>query len=282
MLPKGPVIATRRGKLTGRSQDFEQQERWLRARARRSLDPMAPRFGRSGLLGMLNGAGVGVVVLPADDLAQPIEFEDELVSRIPERFGGYTANGVASLDRVTTTSDALIRFAPGSEGEGWRGFVAVTRSGGVECGVGTTSRYVIQEGISSASGSPVLRLYVLAHLVRVAVELQFKVIDWAQEYSGGTPIAGPFEVIVVVPDAEEMVLGSLNQGWEEPEQALMPPPRAIETNVTVRVQVDDWPKTEEGIEALMFRTLDRACEAFGDRNQRYLNQNHGVMPKSYA
>jgi hypothetical protein len=232
---------------------------------------------------MLHGAGIGVVVLPADDLAQPIEFKDELVSRIPERFAGQTANGVASLDQVTTTSDALIRFAPGSEGEGWRGFVAVSRSGGVECGVGATSRYVIQSGISSASGSPVLRLYVLAHLVRVAVELQFKVIEWAGKYTTDTPIAGPFEIIVAVPDAKGTVLGGLNQGWEQPDDALlMPPPRAMETNVMVRVQVDDWPKTDEGIEALMFRTLDRACEAFGDRDQRYRNRNQGVMPKSYA
>jgi len=50
----------------------------------------------------------------------------------------------------------------------------------------------------------------------------------------------------------------------------------------VRVQVVEWPTTTEGIEALMFRMLDRACEAFGDRNQRYLNRNHGVMPRSYA
>jgi len=104
---------------------------------------------------------------------------------------GQTTHGVGSLDQVTTSSDALIRFAPGSDDEGWRGFVAVTRSGGVECGVGATSRYVIQGGISSASGSPVLRLYVLAHLVRVALELQFKVIDWAQKYSRETPIDSP-------------------------------------------------------------------------------------------
>lgn len=264
-------------------QDFEQQERWLRTRARRSLDPTTRGFGRAGLLGRLHGAGVGVFVIPADDLAQPIEFEDELLTRIPERLGGLTANDIASLVQVTTTSDALIRFAPGSDEEGWRGFVAVTRSGGVECGVGATSRYVIQGGISSASGSPVLRLYVLAHLVRVAVELQFKVIDWAQKYSPGAAIAGPFEVIVAVPGAEGMVLGGLNQGWGQPEDGLlMPPPRAIETNLTVRVQMDAWPSTDDEIEALMFRTLDRACEAFGDRNQRFLNQNHGVMPKTYA
>jgi hypothetical protein len=244
---------------------------------------MAPGFGQSGLLGRLHGAGVGVVVLSADDLAQPIEFEDELLSRIPERLMGYTGNGVGSLDHVTTTSDALIRFAPGSEVEGWRGFVAVTRSGGVECGVGATSRYVIQGGISSASGHSVLRLYVLAHLVRVAVELQGKVIDWTQKYLSETPIAGPFEIVVAVPDAEGMVLGGLNEGWEQPDDALlMTPPQAIETNVMVRVQVNHWPNTDDEIEALMFRTLDRACEAFGDRNQRYLNRSHGVMPKSYA
>lgn len=265
--------------------DPEQQERWLRARARRYLDPADPQFGRAGLLGRLDGAGIGVFVLPADDLAQPVDFEDELLARMPERFTGVTANGVGSLSVVTSTSEALVRYAPGFGDEGWRGFVAVERCGAVVCGVGATSRYSLPGGLGAAEVPSVLHLFMLAHLVRVAVHLQSSTIDWAQKQSPVVPIEGPFEVIVAIPESAGMLLGGLNAGWEEPQYSMLPPPRALESNIMVRMQLEEWPKDEVEVETMAISVLDRACEAFGDRDQRYLSNQgptRGTMDKNYA
>lgn len=265
--------------------DPEQQERWLRARSRRSLDPADPQFGKAGLFGELDGDGIGVLVLPADDLAQPVDFTDELLARIPVRFTGRTANGVGSLHAVTSTSGALVRFATGADGEGWGGFIAVERCGGVQCGAGATSRYLMPMGVSGATGPPVLRLFVLAHMVRVAVQLQTSLIEWAAAQLPKVPIEGPFEVAVVIPKTSGMVLGGLNDGWEQPEHSLLPPTRVNETNVLVRTQVADWPVGDDENRDLVLRSLERACEAFGDRDRRYISRGpatSGTMHHNYA
>jgi hypothetical protein len=275
----GPV--NRLGPVT----DSEQQERWLRARARRSLNPADPEFGESGLHGKRDGSGVGVLVLPADDLAQPVDFTDELLAMIPERFTGLTANGVGPLHAVTSTSGALIRFSPGTNDEGWGGFIAVERCGGVQCGVGATSRYPMPIGVSGATGPPVLRLFALVHVVRVAVQLQAGVIEWAKRQLPEVLIGAPFEVIVAVPDAIGVVLGGLNEGWEQPEHSLLPPARAEEANVLVRAQVVEWPNGADETRDLVLRVLDRACEAFGDRDRRYISRapaTSGTMHQGYA
>ena len=57
---------------------FEQQERWRRDRAQLSLDPATSDFCTGGLFALLDGHGLAVVVLPADVLAQPVDFDDRL------------------------------------------------------------------------------------------------------------------------------------------------------------------------------------------------------------
>ena len=262
----------------------EQQERWVRARARRSLDPTAPEFGRSGLFGQLDGEGIGVLVVPADDLAQPVEFDDEVLSKIPERFTGRIANGVAFLHAVTTTSDALVRYDPLQGSRGFRAFAAVERCGGVQVGIGSTARYEVHNPYGGGQGPPALRLYALAHLVQVAVHLQSAVLEWAQQKTPAIQVEGPFEALVAIPNTSGMVLGGLNEGWEEPEQAFEPP-RSREANVLVRVQVAEWPMGEDENRDLALRILDRSCQAFGDRDRRFLSlrgQNSGTMPQGYA
>jgi hypothetical protein len=265
--------------------DLEQQDRWLRARARRLLDPADPQFGRSGLNGKLDGPGICVLVLPADDLAQPVDFTDELLEMMPAGFTGLTANGVGSLSSVTSTSTALVRFAPGPAAESWRGFVSVERNGGVQCGVGAVSRYLMRLGVSDATGPQVLLLYVVAHLVRVSVQLQTGVIQWATEQSPKISVAGPFEVTVAIPDATEMTLGGPNEGWQQPEQSLLPLTYAEESNILVRTQLASWPIVENENRDLVLRVLDRVSQAFGDRDRRYLSRAvgaYGTMERSYA
>ena len=90
---------------TGEVISFEQQERWVWARARRSLDPSVAGFGARGLLAYLDSPGIAVTVLPADVLGQLIEFTDDLPGLVlPDRFDGITGNGVSLLSDVTTTS----------------------------------------------------------------------------------------------------------------------------------------------------------------------------------
>jgi hypothetical protein len=259
----------------------EQQERWLRNRAQLSLDPATPDFCSGGQFALLDGRGLAVVVLRADVLAQPVDFDD-LLGILPDRFAGLTTNVVSVLSGWTTSSRALFRFAPGEQSR-WVAFVSLDRCGGVSGGMGAVSRHRISEG--KHNGTDVLCLFMLAHLIRVVIETQARVLAWARHRSPAVDIGGPFEIIVAIPAAAQMVLGGLNEGWEEPEHALDTPSRALENNALVRLQVDEWPTGEDELGRLVWRALDRACEAFGDRQQRFrarLGPGAGTMSRKYA
>lgn len=264
---------------------FEQQERWYRARQRRSLDPAKEGFGVTGLLARLDGPGIFITVIPADDLAQPIDFTDDLPGQIlPDRFTGATAGGVAFLPRIVITSTALVRCDSHANSDmSWRAFLALDRCGGVQGAIGKTARYR-SESAHDDTPSPVLRLFVLVHLARVVVGSQTRMIDWANETTPRTSIDGPFEVVVALPETTGMALGGLNEGWEPPDLAF-DPPRASEENVMVRVQVEEWPTQASDCERLALRIVDRTCEAFGDRQQRYFRrgvQGAGTLGPDYA
>jgi hypothetical protein len=267
----------------GQVTTFEQQERW-QARARLRFDPADEAFWTGGLFDCLDGPGVAVIVLPADCLAQPVDFGDDLPGIIlPDRFSGLTANGVSSLYAQTTTSSAVIRYAPG-DGDGagrtWRAFVALDRNGGAQAGIGGVARYPAGDG-RHAGSAPALHLFMLAHLIRVVVETQAKVLDWAANQHSETRVDGPFELVVVVPFAFGMALGGLNDGWQEPHVG-SDPPRSREKHVVVRLQFEAWPYD---LRSLMFRALDRACEGFGNRRKPYLSvraPDEGIMSGRYA
>ena len=259
----------------------EQQERWLRNRAQLSLDPATPDFCSSDQFALLDGRGLAVVVLPADVFAQPVDFDD-LLGILPDRFLGLTANAVSMLSGLTTTSSALFRFALGEQSR-WAAFVGLDRCGGVSGGIGAVSRHRISEG--KHEGTDVLCLFMLARIIRVVIETQARVLAWARRQVPAVDIGGPFEINVAIPAAAQLVLGGLNEGWEEPEHALDTPPRALENNALVRLQVDEWPTGEDELRHLLWRALDRACEAFGDRQQRFrarLGPGAGTMSQRYA
>jgi len=163
------------------------------------------------------------------------------------------------LSEVTTTSNALVRYSPGGDGR-WRGFAAVRRDGGVEVAIGSSARY--QRG----SGPVVYRLHVLVHVVRVVIETQSRLLDRLAGNGSGDLVAPPFELVVAVAGAQAALLGSLNDGWAEPDQAF-DPPQALEQNLLVRVQVQQWPQDDDAREQLLSRATDRLCEAFGHRNR---------------
>jgi len=223
---------------------------------------------------------VGVYVLPRDALAQPLDFDTTLPSVLPDSFRGLTANGIGHLDRSSTTSSAMVRYQHGANHSEWRGFAAVRRDGGVEVGIGATARYQNQ-------GEPPLngfRLFVLIHAVRIALESESGLLDRLVGLSAPAAELSPFEIIVAIPDTEGAVLGGLNEGWDPPEHAFNPP-RALEQNVLVRLDIEEWPTDSSGREDVFFRVADRMCEAFGDDQRRYIARrgaNAGRMSAGYA
>src|SRR4051812_44535872 len=114
-----------------------QREQWEKERRRRQLVPGEGDFAQAGCMANLDEPRLLVTVLPSDPLAQPLDFDDDALTGfvLPQRFTGRTANGISMLGYATATSNALVRFAVGGAGQGWRGFVAIRRDCGVDVGL---------------------------------------------------------------------------------------------------------------------------------------------------
>lgn len=247
-----------------------QQQRWADERRRRGLEPGCDNFLRAGRATLLDDALAIGAVIPADPLATPLDFDVTTQDLMRSRFTGHTSGGVSLLSEVVVTNDAVLRAAHLAEA-GTRAYLAVTRSGGAEVGFGAASvRYV-------DNGAVRFRLAVLAHAARVLVETQSSIIQ-------SLSIAGPFEVLVAVAGTENGCLSGVAAGWEEPMR-LYPVPICRDSNLLVRLQVDQWPKEAPGQLELVEQLADRICNAFGILQRVYApysNEGPGHMDESYA
>lgn len=260
-----------------------QHEHWERERERRALIPGKPGFARGGLMMQLDQPVILVTVLTSEPLAWPLNFDDDRLVQVvlPQRFSGLTANGVSMLSGVTSTSEALIRVAPGGSGQGWRAYVAIRRGGGVEVGIGSTARYELRSA-EGGTRAVAYRLFVLVHATRVAIEAQARLLDQVDQTVAAS--FEPFEIEVAIPDAKGSLLGGVAEGWEQPQHAFEPF-SCIEDHVLVRAQVDSWPRTPGDQEQLIRLVADRICNAFGALQPLYVarqGRTAGLLSPDYA
>ena len=253
----------------------DQQQRWASEREARGLTRGDASFARSGLMAMLDEPRLLVAVLPADPLSSAVDFDDDLLNALPQRFSGRTANGVQLLDSTIVTDVALGRFARG-EG-GWRAYVAIQRSGGVEVGIGETIRY---RGRRNDTEAPhIYRLHYIVHAIRVAIESQGRAL------SARLPVEGPFELVVALSDTQRSLLGGLADGWDGPDSWLEGNACAT-SEVLIRSHVDNWPIENDEQARLLTSVSDRVCNAWGTTQRLFVpphgSANAGRLLTSYA
>ena len=253
----------------------DQQQRWASERVARGLTRTDESFARAGLMAMLDDPGLLVAVHPADPLSTALDFDDDLLQVLPERFTGQTANGVELLGSTFVTDVALGRFARGEQG--WRVYVAIQRHGGVEVGIGASLRY--RRRRDAPEGPQILRLNYIVHAIRVAVESQGRAL------AARPPIEGPFELVIAITDTGGSLLGGLADGWQDPASWLEGP-TCLTPEVLIRAHVDEWPIDDDAQSQLIFSAADRACNAWGTIDRLFTppigSANAGRLSKSYA
>lgn len=246
--------------------DREQRQAWQEERARRGLVPGAAEFGRLGLMVRLDDPSVLVKTLPADPLRTFLEFDDEALLGfvLPDRLTGQSMNVLSRLDRVTSTSEALVRYADDRTPSGrWRAFAALRREGGVEVGFGSPARRRFGQE-SHLAGRSAYMLFVVAHAIRMAVECQARLIERHH-----LDQLLPMEVDVALPGAERAILAGFASGWAIPEYDLGEVRECVETGPLVRLEVEEWPD-EVGRADLIKSLAQRVCDSFGVREPRFL------------
>ncbi len=81
-------------------------------------------------------------------------------------------------------------------------------------------------------------------------------------------LAGPFELLVVAPGASGCLLGGYAPGREPVEHSFDPPLCTVVPSA-VRLEVEDFPADDAGLDALLTRTMSRVVNIFGTRTALY-------------
>lgn len=260
----------------------EQRDRWQSAREARALVPGRDGFASAGLMGQLDEPVLFVTTLPGEPRRPLLAFDDdELINSVlPANSRGLMAPGLSMLHLVTSTSDALVRFAnSGAYGSPWRGFIALRRDGGVELGFGSVVRRRFGQE-STLAGVMAYRLFVLTHAIRLVVESQARLVARI-----GDDQLAPYEVNVALPGAGGALLDGFADGWRRAEHDFDLDATCLEENPLVRAEVEQWPMDVDGQEALIVNVARRVCDAFGVREPRFLARrgpHEGRLSPEYA
>lgn len=233
----------------------DQQCTWESERVRRNLARGHEGFANTGFMRFLDQPSLLVAAIPAGPLDPFLDFEEGLLHAVPQSFRGRTSNGVGYLGATVVTDDAIARVAHGDQT--FRAYAAVSRSGAVEVGMGTVTRF----GFGTEEAPRVaFRLYCIIHAIRVVIESQARLTSTVSR--PGDPL-GPFELVVALPNTADAVLGGLAEGWEEPTHTVWDTPACATGDVLVRTQFATWPTSVEEQNSTIARVGDRVCNAFG-------------------
>ena len=250
---------------------------WAAEREARNLSRGHASFAAAGLMTRLDEARLLAAVLPNDPLAVDIDFDDQLLAALPERFRGRTANGIELLGSSLVTDDALGRFARGDRG--WRAYVAVRRHGGIDVGIGSSIRYRARRDDEDAPF--VYRLHYIVHAVRVIVESEARVLLATRR-----PAEASFEIVLGIAETSGTLLGGLSDGWPDPGSLLDDGPVCLTPDVLVRSRVDGWPMDDAAQTALITSIADRVCNAWGTTERLFAPPNGrpgaGRLSSGYA
>jgi hypothetical protein len=244
----------------------EQQRSWATERTRRNLTRGHERFAATGLMTCLDEPRLLVTVLAPDPLAPVIDFSEDLLDLVPERFAGHTANGIGFLGATAVTDDAVARVA--EVGDTWRAYAGIRRTGTVEVGIGSTTRRQLDS--PSEPNLFAYRLYYIVHAARVAIETQARLLT-TPAWSGHS--LSPFELVVALAETAGAFLGGRADGWEEPTKSSWGLSTCITPDILIRTQFDVWPATTgDQLDALV-RVGDRVCNAFGTMQRLFAPPN---------
>jgi len=238
--------------------ELEQRQVWTRERARLGIADDALDVSKHPALALLDPPRIGVVVLPPDPHAVPLDFDD-VHGSVPPQFTGRTVQFVSRLDTKLLTGQHALRAA----NEGKDAVAGVARHGGAVAGIGGA-------GVSEPDGDGgrrIYRLFALTAAVRIALETQATVLE--RHPDAGLP-EGPWELTVVAPGASGALLGGYAPEWLSVDE-LDRPPRCIASSPVVRVEIDGFPPSDK-IDRLLTQVMSRVVNLFGTAEPLYANQ----------
>ncbi len=184
--------------------DYAQRRIWQRYRQQNGLDDNALDLTRHPLSHRMPEIAVFACLIPQDPLSPVLDFNSGLDLAIPKGLEGQ-ASGMhgAVFSQTVVTGGYLLRESNDGAGGAPHAVAGVGRNGG---GLGAVSAGAVDE----RGATSLLRLAVITATVRVALQTQQAV---GQFEEAGRVNGGPFELLIVLPNATGMGVSACADGW---------------------------------------------------------------------
>lgn len=213
----------------------------------------------------MRGLGVRVkalsarlLILPSDPDSSIMEFDDEAWDWWRACESRVVGREIDWGHDHRPTATAMIRHDRASDDVwDWNHYLALHRSGALELGLGST-------GARKWNESRVFFLIsILGRTWAALTQYRAVVGRFAPE--------GPWEMTLALVGTYGSFLGHVAQGWAEPQNALDYDLRpCVETNVSIRFELYEWPHTDQAIQDLAFKIGGRIEDAWGVSQRRFL------------
>lgn len=236
--------------------------RWRRALAREALDTVDREdFGAKGLARRLRTPSARLLVLPADPELEVVDTDEWLWAWI-KNFEAIEVAGrpVHFGNQHVPSAHAAVLVNGSSRREPWNSYLAIHRSGALECGLGDRGAWE--------------RMDRDDNLIRVFNLISIVACTWAMLKFGAAlrehaVSAGPFQMTIALERTERALLGNLGEGWAEPLDWSNDLPPCGDAHLLWHLELDEWPD-EDAAQRIAFRVGDHIEDAWGFSGRRYL------------
>lgn len=244
------------------------RRRWRRALEREGLETVDREdFALGGLASRLRTPSVRLLVLPADPEADIVAINDGLWAWM-KNYQGVDLGGrnlrLGTLEMPKAHAAALVDSY--GNYEAWNSYVAIHRSGAVECGLGNRGAWERTDN----DDNPVRVFQLISIVARTWAMLKF-----AGAFRDRVAPPAPWQLTIALHRTGGALLGNLGEGWAPPTSIENNVAGCPETHVLWHIEFSEWPDDVEA-QRLAFSVGDRVEDAWGVRQRRYL-ANRGPM-----
>lgn len=242
----------------------------MRARWRRHLDVLAldkgtrSDFASAGLAGRVDRLVSRLILLPSDPDCERWEFDDAFWKQLEGHRSVNVGEGEIRLgDEVVATAHAGAIIRTHGYGMPWQRYAAVHRNGAIEVGLGDRryrhqTRDDADEPVYVDLGEIVAFTWALGEVARML---------------GISETAGSCLLVVALPNTHGALLAGLGEGYHSPARDHYEPLKCNEKNLLWNVELGAAPANTSESQALAFRVGSRIENAWGLRQQIYLDHS---------
>ena len=238
------------------------RSRWLRTLERHALDTVdRPDFALGGLATQLREPTVQILLLASDPDADVIDIDDSLWTWMGEqRVVDVLGRAVRFGDQQYPTAHAAALVNGYGANEPWNNYLALHRSGAVECGLGDRGGWERP----NRESEPVRRFNLIS-----VVTYTWAMLKFSAAFNERVPLDGPLQLTIALRRTQAAILGNVGEGWAEPGSFENSVGGCVDDHLLWHITLDGTPD-DDAQQRIAFSVGNRIEDAWGVKQRRYL------------